>query len=579
MAKIKAIIEKIKFSKEIKILFIPYLILVAIHLLLAQKIESPWLVPDEFIHLAHARYFAGLPHAIFLQEPYAHFAYGFFIAPSFFLFQNLENAYRFIVLLNSLYISSLYIILFLILTKIFRQDKRSSLYIAFLVNFLSGVFIRTYSAVSENLFIPLFHLVLLLFYLFLEKVNYWRAFFFALAVGLLYATHYRGLVVVGCSIVYLLLLYFYRKNKALLFGAFLILFNAILINLFNGYLIQNFWIDAIKYSALQSLLDLIKLDNFLLFFSSILGQLIYLVIASAGLVVWAWLYLIKKINIFLFLRHSKTSKDHFILFAGIVILAIFFSSTLVTVVASRIGDFRFDHFFYGRYNEVFLPLLIAIGLIKWSNISKFKMILFTTLYFSIYIFVYFFIGRYLNHYNYGIINIISFAPIMLTKLPWSSLLFLVFFTPIIFLVFFRLRDINKKIILLAIILLFNPGLYYAPSINSSLSNSLFFQKIINPIRANNIDSVAYKLVKITESERGKYDDNYTYWHGSYFALQYYLPQVNITPINDINSFIEFDAVITSCSWQDEKYNQIQHIFINESDPLGFFSCMALYFKK
>ncbi len=579
MAEIKVIIKKIQFSKEMKILIGPYFILVAIHLLLAQKIVSPWLVPDEFIYLAHARYFAGLPHAIFLQEPYAHFAYGFFIAPSFLLFQNLENAYRFIVLLNSLYISSLYIILFLILTKIFRQDKRLSLYIAFLVNFLPGVFIRTYSAVSENLFIPLFHLALLLFYLLLEKINYWRALWFSIVVSLIYATHYRGLVVVVCSIIYLLVLYFYRKKMALLFGASLIILSAILVNFLNGYLMQNFWIRAEKYSALQSLIDVVRVDNFLLFFSSILGQSIYLVIASAGLVVWAWLYLIKKVRIFLFSQTLKTSKDHFILFASILILAIFLSSSLVTVVANEIGDFRFDHFFYGRYNEVFLPLLIAIGLAKWSKISRLQAFLFLLLYFSVYIFLYFFISRNLDHYNYGVINIISLASIMFTNVPWPSLCFLVFLTPIILFAFFKLGGINKKIILLAITLLFNPGLYYAPSVGSKLSDSIFIKKIAKTIKDNNIDTVVYELSHITEAEHGKYDYNYTYWRHNYFALQYYLPNNNILPLINSDDQVSAGAVIASCKWTNTNYHEIEKIIIDSSAPQDYLNCMSLYVKN
>lgn len=568
------------FSRRVKYLLLPYLILVATHLLLAHRIEAPWVVPDEFIHLAHARYFAGLPHSIFFQEPYAHFAYGLFIAPSFLLFESLENSYRFIVLLNSFYISSLYILVFLILKKVFKQTDHLALGISLLVNFLPGVFTRAYSAMSENLFIPLFYLVLLLFYLFLEKMSYWRAFFFAFAVGLIYATHYRGLVVVVISIFYLLILYFHKKNKALIFGAVLIILNSIFVNLLNAYLLESFWIEPLKYSATQSFIDLLQVGNLSLFLLSILGQSLYLVIVSLGVFILGAVYFIKKIKIFLFVKSLKLSEDHFNLYASILMLAVFISSTLVTVVSNEIGDFRFDHFFYGRYNEVFLPLLIAVGLIKWSNISRRSYVLFAGVYFLVYIFLYFVIIKYLNHYNYGIINIISLGPIIFNDPPWKFLLFIIVSTAIIFFALSKIQDINKKIILLGLVFIFNPGFYYASSAGVVQPNDrVFINKIAESIKNNKIDRVAYYLPHITESENGKYEGNYRYWHSNYFMLQYYLPKTNIMPLSSVGNLAEVGAVITGCEWQEKKYHKVQQIIIDQSDPTDRFNCMGLYLKN
>lgn len=568
---------KEKLKRNIKYLFLPYIFLVSIHIFLINTTKGPWLVPDEFINLAHARYFAGLPHAYFFKEAYTHFVYGLFISPSFIFFDSPILAYKFVIFLNGFYLSSLYIIFFLVLKKVFSQSDKQALIISLLVNFIPGIFSRSFFVVSENLFIPLFYLTLLGFYLFVEKMTYRRALFFALLVIFLYGAHYRAVVVLLVTIIYLLILYFFRRKKSIILAVFLMITGVLIVDKINVYLLNISWIAPTSYSVSPLLKGLLSLESLLLWLATIFGQFLYLFLASFGFIISGIVYCFFKVKYFLFYSGAKSAKDHLVMYFSILVLGIFLSSTLMIIGGELGGDIRFDLFTYGRYNEIFLPLLLALGLIKCRKSKVFFKPFFYLILILMYLFLYLVGSYYLRHDNYAIINITSIALVAITQAPWVSLLFIVLCNIILMYIFFKLKDINKKVLLLIFLFLLNPGFYFNGT-DVLYKNNSFIERILPKIEASGAGSIIYDLPHITEYEKGKYKTNYLYWRVNYFVLQHSLPKTKIIPLTVTDNIFDATMVIAHCKWNGNGYNIIEKIIIDQSNPNDELNCMALYTK-
>jgi hypothetical protein len=242
------------------------------------------------------------------------------------------------------------------------------------------------------------------------------------------------------------------------------------------------------------------------------------------------------------------------------------------------GDIRFDLFMYGRYNEIFLPLLLALGLIKWRDFKRFISAPWCCIFIIMSLFLYLVASHYLRHDNFAVINISSIALVGITKSPWPSLLFITLCSIGLMYIFYKLKNINAKVLLLAILFLINPGFYFNGT-GSLYKDNSFLESILPKIEAGDVVNVIYDLPHITEYEKGRYDGNYLYWRVNYFVLQHSLPKTQIIPVALTGNIFEAPMVITNCQWIDDRYYILEKIILDQSNPGGEFNCMALYNKK
>lgn len=358
-------------SRHIKIgavLFIPYLLLVLVHFLFSVPVYAPMLVADELGYLGNARYLAGVAHLPDLRgTAFYHFGYSTFLLPLFWLFADPVSIYRAAIFLNSILMSSLYFPLFYLLRVPFRSSLGVAAVISFTTCLYPSFLLQSKLAWAENAFIPLFALLIALFGALLDnKKSPTLPLVLGFVVGVLYTVHPRALPVLVVAIAYIsflgLLKILPRCGVFTCIATTLLTFVAT--RLLNNHLIELGWGgqggDPSIYYWVSKMLSVREWFGLLV---SAAAQILYLIVATYGLFFLGLSYMIAeitKVSALGFRALLHDDKVHLLAFSIFSSCGIFIASFLFMADAG----FRGDHYFYGRYNEGFLAVFLAIAL--WS---------------------------------------------------------------------------------------------------------------------------------------------------------------------------------------------------------------------
>lgn len=562
-------------SSVLKYVILPYFLIVVLHLVILGKIHVPWGVPDEFIYLAHARFFAGESHFYFREVPYANFGYGFFLMPIFWLADNPESIYRLAIVFNAFLLSTLYVIFFYIIKKIFLRSNKEATIFATLACFVPGIFVRGSMVRVENVFIPLFYLVILLFYLLLKKITYLRALFFAIAVILLLSVHARALPIFLVSLIMLLyLFYYYKYNRKILLAVVLLIFGFFVVNMLSSQIISLAWFKPSKLGFLSIFEPGMFWKQALLLISSIAGQILYLVLASFGLLFYALFYFFKKYA----LNFSKINQENrfFIIFVVLSCLLIFLSSVFIGVIQHDINVVRPDHYIFGRYNEVFLPLIILLGFIGLSKNTYLpkKIIIFFLL--ALLAVLIFGAGQVLLQDNYNQQAIVSYSLTMIHPL-WGGVVAVVF--TIIFFNIIIKNEYYKSIMLIFALFVINIMYFYNLVVIPNSKSTVFSERIIPTLQNNNIQDPYFDLNYFFD-DKGCPNSLSWHWGRSYFLSQFYLTKTRVHVFDSAkNEQAHSETVIASCDWVGDNYFLQDKIIFDDKRPESGSNCLALWFKK
>lgn len=564
----------------VKYVLMPYILLVFLHSFFVFSAHGPAITPDESIYLSHARFFAGLPPFYFFQIPYASFAYGLFMSPLFLLTNNQDLVYKLIVFLNGIYLSATYIFLFLICKKIFKQDDKSSFLYSALAVFLPGIFVRSYYALTENVFIPLFYLIILSFYYFLKKPNWKNSLVFSLVTVLIFAVHYRGIVILALLFFCASHLFFYRgKKRYAIFSILIMTAGYFLANKINNYLIGIAWVEPLGYLSLGKIFRLFDWETLKLLPSIIAGQLLYLIISSFGFFIFGLKYLWEITRRDSSFNHQDRANKYFVYFLWILILLMFGLSATFLMISHDYDLIRPDHFVYGRYNEIFLPLFIVLGLISFKENKKISTlkILLTNLF--LFLILFFGASYYLQQYNFASVNAISFVPMAFIQ-PIRGLLLILFFSSLIIYFILRIKKLYKMI--LAIFLLFFLNILFAYFLErrpDNLNTQIFEQTIVKTVKETEAELLYYDLSAFHKIEKKDAGLVPWFWERYYFILQYFLPHTRVYPFDSYKKEkAAGEAVVAACEWQDGNYEFISGIIIDPTNPETNSNCMGV-FKK
>lgn len=194
-------------------LLLPYLLLVIVHIFLSTPMEVPIIWPDEFAYLFFAKYMAGYENIQQIPriELTGSFGYSVILAPIFLLFKDPATAYSWILILNSVIGSTLYIALFVLLKQLFDVGNNRAFWISFVVSLYPAYLLQTDVALTDAVTPAFFVFGIVIFNKFVHDKSLLIGIIFALVAGYLNWIHIRMLPFTMVAIFFLSALVYYKR--------------------------------------------------------------------------------------------------------------------------------------------------------------------------------------------------------------------------------------------------------------------------------------------------------------------------------------------------------------------------------
>jgi len=320
----------------------------------------PLIVLDEVAYIGIARYLSGSgPLPRFGNSPYYHFGYSLVLSPLIRLFRDPATLYAGIMWMNAFLMSSLCVPVYLLLHRHFSIERRTALLSAFVVGLYPSFFAQTNFAWSENLFIPVFACLMVVFGELLDRDTPRFAVIFGFLGAGLYAIHPRALPLIPLVVATLLLLRLLGALswKSCLSGISAATAATAAVVLTHRHLLALGWTRP-GHAVMGMLRTVSDSGGGLRYVENLLGQAWYLSSATLGLAVLGLVYAMH-----LGLAHTRGLGN--ILrdkgFQWVVFLLSASGGILAASALKMMNPSRGDHVIYGRYNEGFIALWIGFG--------------------------------------------------------------------------------------------------------------------------------------------------------------------------------------------------------------------------
>jgi hypothetical protein len=341
----------------------PYLLLVTLHLACGWPIQQPRIIADELGYLGHARYLSGT--GVFPNmgtTTYYHFGYSLLLLPAFWLFGDPFQTYRAVVITNAFLISLLYFPVRYVLHAAVGTPRHLASAISLVTCLYPAFVLQSNFAWAESAFIPGYATLVALFWTLLRRPSYRAAVCLGTLGAFLYTVHPRALPLVPVVVVVLVglaALRVVRWNHATA-GILCLGLVFVATDLANDHLRAIGWhpdrraVDVGRFVG-----RVFTLPTHALLETA--GQLLYLAQSTYGM------FLIGPVYVCALawtqgLRVTLARCDRrILLFLAFVVISS--GGLLVTSALAAVrGGSRADHVIYGRYNEGFLAVYIALGL-------------------------------------------------------------------------------------------------------------------------------------------------------------------------------------------------------------------------
>ncbi len=368
------------------ILSILYILIIGFHLTVSWNQSSAHVIPDEVSYLTQARYFSGKDafpdtKAFLAREssfagsdtlpstenwPYYHFGYSLLVSPIYWLADTPSAAYKGIMIFNSFMLSTLFLIIFFWIRMISKVKFPTAIAISFIVSLYPPYVFQAQIGWAENAFIPGFALCCLLYTQHLRTNSITTVILFSLMAGFQFTIHPRGLAVVIAATICLICLSLVDKDKwhLSLIGVSIISVIFIITKLISGEL--AIMMDTVSHgdTIIQNLSSIFELE----LLTAVIGNLLYLALATLGFFLFGVTEGVKQI-INTYNKNPKSLVSD--IYTGPLIFLFTASSLMFCVSIAFLGRSEewhnisrtLDFFLYGRYNEAFLSIYIALGLL------------------------------------------------------------------------------------------------------------------------------------------------------------------------------------------------------------------------
>ena len=346
--------------------------LLALHVCLQLVMHYPTVLYDELVYLGMARFFAAAgPMPNLYAGAWGHLGYSGVISPAFWLFRDFPHQYHTVLIINALLMTSTYPLLYVVLKRITIRPSRWLAPISFAVSVYPSFLLFSDFAVSENLFTPLFLLVLLLYARYLERPIWSRALWLGIAVVTAYAVHSRGLSIIICLIGFCVVLGYRKRvpwpSAAMLSGIGIL--GIILIGQLK-HLVESHGPPTLFPRA--DLSPMLTESGLGLFGLVLLGQLVYLSSTTINLYLSGLFYLafgLRRPTVEVQLQPPSTPvRRNLTAFVLATHACVFFGSAVFVSGLDPLS--RPDHLLMGRYNEPLIPVIMGAGLLLMTEAGE-----------------------------------------------------------------------------------------------------------------------------------------------------------------------------------------------------------------
>lgn len=365
----------IRMNKKETGLFVIFSMLIAVATLWnIRNTRGPIVVPDEIGYWASAAFLAGRNWAGVMQMvPYYSYGYGIFLAPLF-IIADPTWRYRGAVVLNAILIWGIFLLIFLICKKLFKQTKTTYLlFLAFAVSVYSSYIFNAQLANVETVVTFFFLLTCYLIISFEEKPGLIKMIAIAAVLVFLYVIHQRNLGVILAFCITLAILFFNKKAN---WKTILACIATLIAMFLAGSLVKDIIIDQVYANGqmvaindfsgqTQKLSYLFSVEGVISLFVNILGRFFYLGCSTFFLFYWGLFCLLR--DIVLGFKDKEQAKKHscFLVFLFLSVLATIGISALSTIMPSRL-----DTLFYGRYSEYVIALVLIYGIMEIRQVKS-----------------------------------------------------------------------------------------------------------------------------------------------------------------------------------------------------------------
>jgi len=350
-------------SKSKWVLVFLWLLSLIILLAINQYRNGPAVLADELGYLGVARYLAG---AAALPDMYTasfyHIGYSIFIVPAFWLGSDPVSAYHWVMVINAMLAASVAPLSYVLARQFFAVPHRRALVITALVMLYPSIAVQTNMAWSENPLTPLF-LIWVMLFMGLPGSRAWRPLTLSLVSVFLFFIHPRALGLEILVLIYFAMIAIYRRAQR---GPYI----AAAITMIVCHELARLALASVRHMSyasgggnikhfLEQMIHLSAVSQFLP--ASASGQLLYVSYASAGMCLLGLLGLLHLVVKRCLSRWSDEGLGGALcsepmLWVLLGIFSIFFAS-----IISMATGVRVDHWFYGRYVEITVPILLIAG--------------------------------------------------------------------------------------------------------------------------------------------------------------------------------------------------------------------------
>lgn len=345
-----------------------------------QRLFGFSLFPDEFGYWAPAAKMLGWDwsEATSLGSYYS-FGYSLILTPVLYFVKDSITAYRAAVVLNMVMMCMGLYLLYCLMQKLFpgTEKERAAIISGIAVLYPPWIFYMQMT-MTEALLLFLYILICWIFICFLEKPRALTAVFLVLALVYIYFVHMRSIGIIAAGGITLALWSIAgkspgrRRKTLLVLGALLCLF-------LLGLRMKNVMIDLLYHSSSREVLNyndysgqwfklryLLSPDGFKGFLAGCAAKVLYLGLATYGLAYRGFYFALKK-SVGAFRNRKKGTTDslsYIWIFLMLASAAQFLVTAVYTIGSADKGNDRLDLFIHGRYSELMVPVLIAVGLVQ-----------------------------------------------------------------------------------------------------------------------------------------------------------------------------------------------------------------------
>lgn len=344
------------------------------------RVRGPFVWTDELGYWGHAANLTGNSWAgVMNGMPWYAFGYSLFLAPIFFLTNDIVLMGRLAVLLNAAFSVASFFLAVQVVRRLVDTKKAIVIGLtAFAATSFSAAIFQSYITWGETLLTLLAWLLLYSLLRLEEEPSFGKSLIAGLLTGYAYMVHNRMLAVVGAVFLTLIVLLILKKLQVRHLAGFLLTFAAAFLAytllkrglrslILEDAALREFGVETAIGKAntlagqVKKIGNLFTAAGFLHFMSNFAGQIWHFLSSAYLLTGFGVILCIGRLSAILRKQEEGVVSlwllPLFMIGATMAMTALFFEEKAVGS-----GSVRIDTFFYGRYNDVLIPFFVAAGL-------------------------------------------------------------------------------------------------------------------------------------------------------------------------------------------------------------------------